>query len=199
MPLTLVICDFHLDPQRHVAAELAALPQLPALAELLRRGRRTAAAGDWRSALATHLGAAGIAGLPPAVVASRALPGVDVTRGVCFATPVHRVAGMSRVRLHPAGLLRLEAAQVAALCQSFESVFAAEGLRLHPIGDGLLLECRRRPPLRWILRYAWVRSLRWSLRPARTTGSCAGTRPRSRCGCMSTRSIMRGKNVGSWQ
>jgi hypothetical protein len=138
MPLRLVLSDFHLDAALAECAEQ--LPPLPALSRLLHLGIRQSAAMDWRRALAGLMGAPDVAHLAPAVVAAQALPQIDTRRGVWFATPVHQVAGMTRVRLHAAGLLRLTPDECACLCDTFVRDFEGTGLRLHALGSSLLLE-----------------------------------------------------------
>ncbi len=49
---------------------------------------------------------------------------------VCFATPVHCAATMTSVRLSPAGILSLAAAEAAALAQDFARVFHDSRRRL---------------------------------------------------------------------
>jgi hypothetical protein len=140
MRLSLVISDFHWEHGQPAATQLAVLPALPALGELLRRSVRRLNGSDWRSGLAWDLGLSGLAGMTPAAVVARAVPGAVIENGLWLAAPVHRVAGMSRVQLHPAGLLRLSRAEAVALHDSFNAEFSSEGLRLHVVGDGFLLE-----------------------------------------------------------
>jgi hypothetical protein len=113
---------------------------VPALSRLLQLGVRQPVAVDWRRALAGLMDTPDIAHLPPAVVAAQASPQIDTRRGIWFATPVHQVAGMTRVRLHAAGLLRLTLDECACLCDTFDRDFAGTGLQLHALGGGLLIE-----------------------------------------------------------
>jgi hypothetical protein len=140
MRLSLVVSDFHWEPGHATAAQLESLPRLPALSELLRRGRREPYSNDWRSAVASELNASDLWGSTPASVAARVLPESRIENGHWLAVPVHRVAGMSRVQLHPAGMLAMGPEEAAAFCESFAREFGGEGLRLHAVGDGLLLE-----------------------------------------------------------
>jgi len=114
------------------------LPELPALSELLRLGDARGVDPDWRSGLLRDLGREELGAEAPAAIAAAALslpPGA----GVCMATPVHAVAGMSRVHLHASGELRLDAAQGAALMAAFATQFGDE-LRLHAVAGGWLAE-----------------------------------------------------------
>lgn len=120
------------------------LPQLPALCELLRLGVPGRASGsrhqDWRAGLAADLDAAALADVAPAQVARCAVAGLTPDSSVCFAEPVHLVAGMSSVHLHPAGLISLDATLSAELRLAFEREFGATHQHLHGAGAGLLLE-----------------------------------------------------------
>jgi hypothetical protein len=134
----LVISDLYLDPTE-VAAGAPRLPQLPALSVLLDRGRAAAPCQDWRVGLAADLGAPALASAPIAQVAASAVDGLAPGSPVCMAAPVHLVAGMASVHLHPAGLLYLDPASVAELQGQFQREFGARDQALHAAGDGLLL------------------------------------------------------------
>ena len=56
-----------------------------------------------------------------------------------LATPVHMVAGLDTVRVHPAGLLRLAAGEQQILQGDFARVFAGSGWSLHATGRRELL------------------------------------------------------------
>jgi len=114
------------------------LPELPALNELLRLGDTRAVDADWRSGLLRDLGDNALGAEAPAAVAAAALP-LPQGAAVCLATPVHAVAGLSRVHLHAAGVLRLDAAHGAAFAAAFAAQFGDE-LHLHAVGDGWLVE-----------------------------------------------------------
>jgi hypothetical protein len=142
MQLTVVLADFFPD-----AAALAAagerLAPLPGLEALLRYGRQTRSDDDWRGWLAHSLGRAELANVPPAQVAACALP--DAPAGALFATPVHLLAGIDHLRLHPAGLLRLEQAEGAQVAECFATVFGASGWRLLPLAGSFVLQGLAQP------------------------------------------------------
>lgn len=120
----------------------AQLPELPALSAML-RGARPVVAADWRSGVWAALqGGANLGAAPaPAGIAASALePGAD--RGVCFVTPVHAAAGMSRVHLAPGEQLRVTAPEREALLTAFNAQFGDDALRLHAAGSGWLLTTR---------------------------------------------------------
>jgi hypothetical protein len=118
----------------------AASPPLPALSGLLRHGVSREIHADWRAGLAADLGAAALGKEAPASVAAYAVTGIAPDSPVCMATPVHLVAGMTSVHLHPDGLLRLAPREAATLEQGFASEFGTGSQRLHVAGSGLLLE-----------------------------------------------------------
>lgn len=114
------------------------LPALPALEELLRLGDGGAADRNWRSGMLRDLGADTLVGEAPAAIAAAALQ-LPAGAAVCLAAPVHAVAGLSRVHLHAAGSLRLDAQQGAEFAAAFAVQFGDE-LRLHPLAGGWVLE-----------------------------------------------------------
>lgn len=162
--LTLVLPDLY--PATPSEATRASLPRLPALERWLARARREALGGDagWRDwLLARH--APGWRAAGPAAVAARALavpgPGTGPAASPAapvhwLATPVHFVAGLDTLRLHPAGLLRLEATEQQALASDFARVFAGSGWHLRATGRRELLlggppvEARTADPARWL-------------------------------------------------
>lgn len=124
-------------PGREPHAE--ALPAMPALTRLLRRGRRLPDAPDWRAGVmdALCLPAHGAA----AAVAAHAVttrPGACV----CLAAPLHLVAGLSRVHLPPGGRLQPAPDEEQAWCAAFNAEFGGGGIALHIAapGGGWLLE-----------------------------------------------------------
>jgi hypothetical protein len=139
MRLSLFVVDFHLEKSSLEGRAVEQLPELPALGALLRRGRRLAAHPDWRAALLTEVGLPASPAVAPARVAARMLDEVK-SDGLWLAQPVHRVAGLSSVSLHPAGLLRLSAQEAGEWSRDFNRDFADSGLRLHALAPGLLLE-----------------------------------------------------------
>lgn len=111
-----------------------ALPELPALTRLLRRSKRVADVPDWRSGLLAALGSTSQP--PPVAIAARALPSLPTGASLCFASPLHVVAGISRVHLPPGGRLHPEAEEDAAWRAAFNEFFAGEGLQLHAVTPG---------------------------------------------------------------
>jgi hypothetical protein len=116
----------------------ATLPRLPQLERWLARGERQHDAGDWRAWLQRSWPVADPS-TPPASIAAAAVEGVSAQQPVWLATPVHLVAGLDTVRLHPAGLLQLTAEEQRALALGFSEVFAGSGWSLHPTGRRDLL------------------------------------------------------------
>lgn len=114
------------------------LPELPALSELLRLADPGGVDVDWRRGLLRDLGGGEFAADAPATIAAAVLALPSGTP-VCLATPVHAVAGLSRVHLHAAGALHLDVEQSAAFASGFAAQFDGE-LRLHRAGGGWLIE-----------------------------------------------------------
>jgi hypothetical protein len=134
----LVVSDLYLDPAE-ISGATQALPQLPALSQLLHLGVAGARHEDWRSGMAADLGAGTLGGFAPAQVAACAATGLAPGSAVCMADAVHMVAGMASVHLHPAGLLQLDADAVAELQFQFKREFGTRDQALWAVGDGLLL------------------------------------------------------------
>lgn len=132
------MADLHLDAQALDDAATQVLPRLPGLEQLLRLADVGPAVAGWRAALADELGLRPWSAVAPARLAAVALP-EGAGLHPWFATPVHRVAALDHLRLHPAGLLSLPAAQLHALAQDFDRHFGVAGLRLHPLCGGFLL------------------------------------------------------------
>jgi hypothetical protein len=125
---------------RNATSAPDALPALPALTRLLARGRRLAAANDWRGGVLDALCGAGAGGaIPHVAVAARAVPVAPLDTALCFAAPLHAVAGISRVHLPPGGWLRVSAAEAAQWTDAFNHEFAGPDLRLHAAAGGWLL------------------------------------------------------------
>ena len=135
--LLIVLRDLY--PARLDRATRAGLPRLPALARWLAQGDAEQRSGDWRQWLWRELGGRERRPLPAAAIAAAAVPGLGADRPVWFATPVHFVAGLDTVRLHPSGLLELLADEQQALAADFGRVFAGSGHTLHPAGRRELL------------------------------------------------------------
>lgn len=138
--LILVLRDLY--PARLDREALATLPRLHALEQWLARGEVLPAAGGWRpwlwrefalrSALTDEPAA-------PAAVAAAAVPRLPAGKPLWLATPVHFVAGLDTVRLHPAGLVELDDEAQRALAADFAHVFAGSGYTLHATGRRELL------------------------------------------------------------
>jgi hypothetical protein len=133
----LVVSDLYLDTAGIGAGAQSRLPPLPALTELLHLGSE-GAREDWRTGVATDLGAPALTGIAPAQIAACAMDGLAGS-AVCMAQPVHMVAGMASVHLHPAGLLLLQQDAAAELQARFAREFGARDQALFAVGDGLLL------------------------------------------------------------
>jgi hypothetical protein len=161
--LLLAIPDLY--ATRQGADSQSQLPRLPVLEAWLAGAQVEPVPGGWRAwLLAQH--APGLAQAPLAPVAALALADAAMSGGgaqgapvahAWLATPVHFVAGLDAVRLHPAGLLALEAAEQQALAGDFDRVFAGSGWRLLPSGRReLLLEgpasagVQSGDPARWL-------------------------------------------------
>lgn len=125
----------------------SALSRLAALETLLARARREPLTEDWRVWLAARMGAAK---LTPAAILSHAwgvaadavaagTAASERERGRWLATPVHLVAGMDRILLHPAGLLSLPSTEQQRLVDEFSQVFAGSAWQLHARGQRELL------------------------------------------------------------
>jgi hypothetical protein len=101
-------------------------PRLPALERLLARAAASPApAPDWRHWLQQQVGIG---------VTGATLPIARIARGRegqwLLATPVHLMAGLERVHLHPEGALALDAGERAALERAFTAAFGEAGMRL---------------------------------------------------------------------
>jgi hypothetical protein len=128
------------ETEAHVPGLRESLPALPALSTLLARARRLPSAPDWRSGLLAALhGSGSFAAVPAVAIAARALPAAPGL-ALCFAAPLHVVAGISRVHLPPGGWLQLEAQEAARWVDAFNSEFGGPDLRLHETAGGWLLE-----------------------------------------------------------
>lgn len=130
--LILVLRDLY--PARLSDAARAALPRLPRLEQWLTRGDFKAGSDDWRRYLQRHMSQTAARAAPPASVAAAAVPEVPPDRPVWFATPVHLVAGLDTVRLHPTGLLQVDEEAQQLLARDFAKVFAGSGWSLHATG-----------------------------------------------------------------
>jgi hypothetical protein len=124
----------------HLSVEACALlPRLPALEQWLVRGERQPVADGWRPWLQRELGGPGLSAAAPAAIAAAALASPPAGASLWLATPVHFIAGLDTVRVHPAGLLQLDAAEQEALQRDFARDFAGSGCHLHVTGRRELL------------------------------------------------------------
>lgn len=114
-------------------------PELPSLTRLLARARRLAEAPDWRVGVQTALQGGAGAALAPAALAACAMPQHAADAAWCFVTPLHVVAGISRVHLPPGGMLELEPPERDAWREAFNAEFGEANLQLHAVGSGWLL------------------------------------------------------------
>lgn len=140
-------------PRLPEAADVAAAapPELPSLTQLLRRARRLADATDWRAGAFASLG--GDERTEAASVAAAALPS-RAGDALCFAAPLHVVAGISRVHLSPGGNPAFESGEEQAFLHTFNAEFGGPDIAMHAVAPGggwLLLApfaaaARDRPP-----------------------------------------------------
>ncbi len=115
------------------------LPELPALTRLLHGATRLPEASSWRSGVQAAL-APGLSAAMPAHIAAGAVPAMQPGSGVCLATPVHVVPGISRMFLAPADSLSIDADEQELLRLAFNHEFSTPGVQLHAAGSGWLLE-----------------------------------------------------------
>ncbi|HXQ64785.1 MAG TPA: hypothetical protein VN787_08010 [Steroidobacteraceae bacterium] len=132
-------------PEAADAAAASALPRLPALERLLARGERAPATPDWRR---WTLSIAGLTAPPGDLPLGRLLAGahgLDLSAPDdtwLAATPVHLVAGLTRVQLDPAGPVVLSAVEAAELATRFATEWGEEPFALHAAGPDLVLRHR---------------------------------------------------------
>ena len=126
-------------PTRLSEGARAALPRLPALEEWIRQGRTDRSSSSWRHWLQREWLGGQFIDAMPASIAGAAVSGVPTDQPLWLASPVHFVAGLDTLRLHPAGLLHLDLAEQRELAADFLQVFAASGWSLHATGRRELL------------------------------------------------------------
>ncbi len=140
--------------------------QLPRLARLelwLARGQRSGLAAGWQQWLLDEFCDGQYAQHSWAQVAAAAVPAFATvaagrhTADAWLATPVHLVAGLDTVRVHPAGLLTLTGAEQLELARDFATVFQGSGWTLHATRQRELLlqgertvQARSSDPARWL-------------------------------------------------
>lgn len=126
--LVLVISDLY--PVRQSALHL---PRLACLEQWLARGRTTRLTAGWQQWVLDEFYEGRYATTPWATVAAAAA--MPVVRGQPWlATPVHLVVGIDTLRVHPAGLLNLDASEQQTLAADFARVFHGSGWSLHATG-----------------------------------------------------------------
>ena len=148
--LVLVISDLY--PARQQPQEL---PRLAQLEYWLAHAQRTPLVAGWQQWLLEEFCSGRYAHRSWAQVAA-AGAGLAVDHA-WLATPVHLVAGLDTVRVHPAGLLRLTAEEQQSLAGDFATVFRGSGWTLHATSERELLICsatalhaRSTDPARWL-------------------------------------------------
>jgi hypothetical protein len=109
------------------------LPELPGLTQLLRRATALPRSSGWRAGALAALGAG--SNTAACAVAARAVPAIAPGTQACFATPLHVLAGISRVHLPPGGLLELEPAEAKAWQAAFNAEFGPQA-QLHAAAPG---------------------------------------------------------------
>ena len=135
----LVLSLTDLIPAHCADSARAAPPRLPRLEEWLSRGEIERESGGWRHWLQRASRDNALRSAPPASIAAAAVPEVVGAQSVWLASPVHWVAGLDTVRLHPEGLLMLGVEEQRALARDFSQVFAGSNWSLHPTGRRELL------------------------------------------------------------
>jgi hypothetical protein len=152
--LVLVISDLY--PARQ---SMQGLPRLAGLEQWLARGRHARLDAGWQQWLLDEFLAGYHAQLSWAEVAAAATgPAAGQAAGHAWlATPVHLVAGIDTVRLHPGGLLHLDRVEQQALVSDFATVFHDAGWRLQAtshrellLWSDAVLHARSTDPARWL-------------------------------------------------
>jgi len=141
--LTVILGDFFLTSRPRQAE---APPRLLALELLLARAACTRLPLGWRAWLAQQAASDDALHLAPAGVAARAWLAAPPAappgpHSFWFATPVHYLAGIDSVHLHPAGLLELASDEQAALAADFNALFGDSHWHLYALGRRELLLC----------------------------------------------------------
>jgi hypothetical protein len=159
--LILVISDLY--PVRRQWQQQLSLPRLAQLEQWLARGEHSRIEAGWQQWLLEVFGAARHAGHSWAQVAAAAVPAASAAdtgrhpAGAWLATPVHLVAGLDTVRVHPAGLLTLTREEQFELARDFATVFQGAGWTLHAtlqrellLQSDRSLQARSSDPARWL-------------------------------------------------
>lgn len=149
--IVIVITDLYLEPDLpghsrvHAAGEIApeAVPDSgespgAGLEHLMRFGSKHPLEEGWRAWVARWLGLPQYALAAPASIAA-ALAEAPADRAVWLATPLHLIAGLTRVHFDRRSLLRLPLAELEALAADFGETFRGSGFELHPLESGELM------------------------------------------------------------
>ncbi len=123
---------------RPLGVEAPVAPRLPTLERLLAQADVRGGPAHWRRFAGQAFGLALQGGQPPVAATIAAAAGLSREETWYVATPVHLVAGLSHVRLHPAGPLALAADVRAALVRAHAQAFAGTGTMLADTPHGLL-------------------------------------------------------------
>ena len=137
--IVIVISDLYLEPSDGADVPGASATEVPGLEHLARFARRSPLAEGWRAWVARWAALAQYAAAAPATVASAPLAAELANRAVWLATPLHLIAGLTRLHLDRRSLLRLTRAEAEDLVASFREVFRGSGFDLHPLETGELL------------------------------------------------------------
>jgi hypothetical protein len=150
----IVIPDLYLPPDSaeifgsaHVSDSVRDRSAAPGIQQIARFGRQRSLAGQggWRPWLARCFGREDLSQVAPAVVALAASDPPDPRHPhatAWLATPIHRIAGLTRVHLDRRGLLQLPPDELGTLVADFNQVFgggAAAELHLRRLHDSSLL------------------------------------------------------------
>ncbi len=170
--IVIIISDLYLadsDPgDTSRSSFAAAAPALRGLKDVVRFGEKSALerGGGWRAWLARRMGSEELAQAAPAAIVaatSEAAATVDAASSrvdavtdsappippvigtVWIATPVHLLAGLTRLHLDYRSLLRLSPAELTDLARDFATTFGDSGFHLAPSPSGALLLRSRAP------------------------------------------------------
>jgi hypothetical protein len=115
-------------------------PDLRVLSAMLHGARRLPDVADWRGGVLSALDMAEVATWGMGSMAARAIASLPQETGVCLASPVHAVAGMSRMFLAAPAASALDVDKREVLRRAFNAEFGAADLHLHAVGSGWLLQ-----------------------------------------------------------
>jgi hypothetical protein len=135
--IVIVVTDLYLEPSP--AGVGAGAGAAPGLEHLARFAQRKTLHEGWRAWVARWAGLARYAGAAPASVAAAPLAAALGSRAVWLATPLHLIAGLTRLHFDRRGILRLPPGECEQLAVSFRDTFRDSGFDLHPLASGELL------------------------------------------------------------